>query len=707
MPIALPYPTPSTPAELFENLDALGLTDEVIKESIPRVQYTTVMGYDDGVEIRDLDQAKLDQTKLRATLSFPSLVELYNYLNDGSGIAKDIDDEISNENKARGYSSSMVLPALRKSRLLASFMAILDEFLIGALSEDFQKGVVTLEFYEAYFTDFLNSYATEITNFFTGYPAANNAVLKITNNFKANLKQASVRIINDWTNLQKVFVPQGFALAGLYKISSTGSDFHKGGKQVLILTFDLLPSNHRIRIIYKPSDIEADALLAGDSSIAPLIGRVQNQWTSLFEIINTWIRDNGDQNNLIELPTYKIYPVVYGSNLPYVNDPADPPQLQIRSSYGYIQFLPREDPDRQQGDVLYADGTGAYKLAPNANEQEICCNFFSMIGQLAAIVGTFSIEDLHIENLIATDFQPNLIDLEISLLREISSIYSTQFFTRSGHLSAVSGDQADTHYIRLRDTGADNNHIVEAQVHEVGQYEKNRLVHMNGRLVEPRAYSESIRGGLKRMLELFSTKRVNSPPLSDWFARVENLIVRYLPKPTQYFADRVKQIYGRREGAGADDQYHLQDGDYYQTVAQNDFTTEYGAYPNPTPVPAPPPNFAALYSDYTSLDYQNCDVPIYYHRIGTQNVMSSLGVEVQLPRSNPPADNTAKGPAAFFPCQTTIGDEDFNFPEEYPTMAPRTQFSELATGVKLATRYTLIWREIRDSLGLGTPNTLL
>ena len=59
----------------------------------------------------------------------------------------------------------------------------------------------------------------------------------------------------------------------LKKIKTTGNDFHKGGKQVLILTFQLAgPAAGGAgkpelgRVVYKPSAVEIDCRIVGDSA---------------------------------------------------------------------------------------------------------------------------------------------------------------------------------------------------------------------------------------------------------------------------------------------------------------------------------------------------------------------------------------------------------------------------------------------------------
>jgi hypothetical protein len=62
---------------------------------------------------------------------------------------------------------------------------------------------------------------------------------------------------------------RGATLAG---VEFTGSDFHKGGKQVLILRFD--DNGREKKVVYKPSSLMVDSLLFGDDGVASTLGEV-------------------------------------------------------------------------------------------------------------------------------------------------------------------------------------------------------------------------------------------------------------------------------------------------------------------------------------------------------------------------------------------------------------------------------------------------
>src|SRR5205085_100685 len=104
-----------------------------------------------------------------------------------------------------------------------------------------------------------------IENFLDVYPNSGQALVQLTAYFQQNVLTACKRVLDDWGYLQGMFVSQKNSfLDKLVGIRSTGSDFHKGGQQVLILTFSTT-TGERLPIVYKPSDLEVDCLITGDT----------------------------------------------------------------------------------------------------------------------------------------------------------------------------------------------------------------------------------------------------------------------------------------------------------------------------------------------------------------------------------------------------------------------------------------------------------
>lgn len=128
----------------------------------------------------------------------------------------------------------------------------------------------------------------------------------------------------------------------------TGSDFHKGGKQVLILRFN--DAGKEKKVVYKPSNLQVDALLFGKDSVADKLGGV-------------------DTYNIVPRKTDDV-------------PPAD---------YGYMEFV-----DTQGGPSNAADVMKVYK---------------SIAGAMAMsyYVG---LEDVHHENVLMKKGSVQVIDME-------------------------------------------------------------------------------------------------------------------------------------------------------------------------------------------------------------------------------------------------------------------------------------------------------
>jgi len=142
-------------------------------------------------------------------------------------------------------------------------------------------------------------------------------------------------------------LPPGAVLKGL---KFTGSDFHKGGKQVLILRFD--DKGTEKKVVYKPSSLEVDALLFGKDSVADKLGGVS---------------------------TYNIVPARTDDK---------PPK---DAGYGYMEFV-----DTEGGPTSATDVMGIYKS----------------IAAAMAMSYYVGLEDVHHENVVMKKGAVQVIDME-------------------------------------------------------------------------------------------------------------------------------------------------------------------------------------------------------------------------------------------------------------------------------------------------------
>ncbi len=132
-----------------------------------------------------------------------------------------------------------------------------------------------------------------------------------------------------------------------------------------------------------------------------------------------------------------------------------------------------------------------------------------------------------------------------------------------------------------------------------------------------------------------------------WFNRLNNVVVRYLPYATAYFRNSILS------------QYYLDMDNATGTTTLLEFvrralTIEANRYVAPAV-----PNFLALADPQCLIDVQQLDVPIYYYRIGMQEIINSAGGQVPIPATitiynnaippQPIPYNVAIGRATFLP----------------------------------------------------------
>jgi hypothetical protein len=367
-----------------------------------------------------------------------------------------------------GNNYSFVKAAVTSASLLDELAKILDLYVAMAVDRDMQLVFANNPCtYQQYFNQRILdpndvTYAANVQAFMLRFPITDHALQTIATNFQQNILQACGRIIQDQRAITDLFDEYDFlTITGLKEIESTGSDFHKGGKQVLILTFSIIyfgerfPISTQLKLIYKPSDIEVDCLLVGDSSAVKSADPNFNITASLTEIINGLIRQEKQQNQnstLEELPTYRILPRNYISQHPQQAGVA----LPIRNAYGYIQYLAYTAPSGVSMYNYYPFGSSDFLIFRSQDESPIIRKFYRQMGQLMAIACTFSLKDLHLQNVRAMNYMPHLIDLEISLVSTIANVGDTGLFVSfmGSILGGINGEYSDSEDYEYTVSGA-------------------------------------------------------------------------------------------------------------------------------------------------------------------------------------------------------------------------------------------------------------
>lgn len=175
--------------------------------------------------------------------------------------------------------------------------------------------------YERYFDWYIDpctvwqkdSGKTGVDAFNERYPLLDHAVKTVTDHYQKNIQLACQRVNDNWVDIQSMFFP-GRTIEKLLKIQTTGNDFHKGGKQVLILTFSCSDGSSG-RVVYKPSAVEIDCRIVGDSAALGQYSYSYKQEVSLTELVNKYSPPGRRLGGYISrpLPTYKILPYNWDS----------------------------------------------------------------------------------------------------------------------------------------------------------------------------------------------------------------------------------------------------------------------------------------------------------------------------------------------------------------------------------------------------------
>jgi hypothetical protein len=571
--------------------------------------------------------------------------------------------------------------AVRSANLLQELADILDFYVAPAVDADLQRAYAPPPgglghgggggwTYRDYFDNVILNvapgiYAANVAAFMLRYPITDYALQRLFANFRNNIRQACERVIADdalLTQFYEDLYEDDFSILYLKKIKSTGSDFHKGGKQVLILTFRIVhtvdygpptgpgPSVEDLKVVYKPSDLEVDCLIIGKAAAINNVvpGGFMN--ASLVEIYNTRLAAyklahpgfTGE-----ELPTYRILPRNYLSA--YLGGYP----LPIGNAYGYIQYLDNDlSGVARQIFGYYPQGESDYLIFKSQNEHAITQKFYRQEGALIALACTFSFQDLHIENLRVKQYEPYLIDLEICLTKANNGVTDTALIDNfmGNALGGINSYHVDFSDIEWVVGGGAGNADVHSQLKD--DYFQNRLWRW-----QPKRQKSLVTAITNNLLQgctdgLTVLREEATQPVSAfvaWFLRLNNVLVRYLPYSTTEFRNARREIFiNTLLGANPGDPYLATK----TAVLLSRISPEYHAYIAPNL-----PNFLAWQDNESGVDYDNLDIPVFYYRIGNSDLVNSRGqmvaipanVNINIPPPVHPAVVNLGGRLTFFP----------------------------------------------------------
>ena len=433
--------------------------------------------------------------------------------------------------------------------MLFNLAILLDEicvtFLDNVFKSDLQNSLVSRDLHKV----------QTIEEFYKKHPDLinNNSMLKanlesIVDNFMKQSKILFNRVNNDFAELVTGFFQSN--QLKLINIKSVGSDLHHQGAQVLILGFSL-NKLEEIKIVYKPSSVEADTYIIGNINRLKDLDSRYIEKCSFIEILNEELLKESRQ----PLPTYLIIPKEDRVEENLTDDPR-----RIYKKYGYLQYIshrPWEEIDiygkmlklsRNKHELNHSDITCALesyytqehtRLLKKAYDSGNCeyilindeeaNNYSYASGCLIAIMLMLGVVDMHVENMIVSKKLPVLLDLENSFRidEDEPTIQKTLVLHRNrGSMSHKS--TIPKSYSVLFNIGGKQS----VQLEEIG---KNRayLYEKEGSCLKAfKIREDSAISGLNDTFKICANKR---ELFSQWVKSVENICVRYIPFNTPQF----------------------------------------------------------------------------------------------------------------------------------------------------------------------------
>jgi hypothetical protein len=454
--------------------------------------------------------------------------------------------------------------------------------------------------------------------FYKRYPRIKHAVEKLNTHFVRNIDEACQRLQKDWDTIHKYFFASDPAKSKLVKITPTGSDFHKGGKQVLILTFDIDKAEHKL--IYKPGDVELDYRLLADTSLVrqnPFHAQELGDQKSIWELTNEFLDDE------FKLPTYKILPRNPGSKLDegFANmfD-----KLPIEKSYGYIAYLthnPESGADGEPTDV--SDESDWITL----DERDVK-KFYRQWGRILALGLMFSMSDFHLDNIIVHKLQPHLIDAEIAFTGPMNNVSGTlALLGPSGGLLPTAAKTPKAKRKRINEKTANLFVFDESVDISTAKPSKDKLYLVSNGKPEHTLAKNYIPYIGKGFLEVLKAFKENKDTLLRWLSSsdLDRVIARFTPKETADFSKNLRLIYSPVHSS---DELSSDRGPLLtiKNEADQDWRDQKGDL-----WPVPRPNHAIFTDDHAFKDFWNCDIPAFYHRLGDKALLNARGEVVEIP----------------------------------------------------------------------------
>jgi hypothetical protein len=492
-----------------------------------------------------------------------------------------------------------------------------------------------------------------VAAFLARYPLLGYAMKTVTGHHQHNVSLACERISADWDTLGEAFFP-GDTISKLSKIRTTGSDFHKGGKQVLILSFSLALSPDPGRVVYKPSPVEIDCRIAGNSAAVNKIKpQGYTQSTSLTEVLNRYTPSHRVTGGFTSaaLPTYTV--------LPFNRD-------SLTDAYGYIEFLHREPevdgPFTTFSEMLQkqADKVGSLSQADVQSSDWVVADwpservFYHQAGRLLAMAYAVSVSDLHVQNVIAHGKSPCLIDLEDALKHPMATIAESGL---SSGLSVQFDPEGRVLKVNDKVGGLPRAEWVD---NTVGKPATSRLYRWTAQGTPGTAvgFAEGRDGALNRralLRGLIEGVEALADPncqadVKTWVSGLDKTIVRFVAVATADYAPVGRDLFQKccETEVDPNQMTDFDFGEIAYTAADGTKTYlfpdqvvkrrrawegRYAGRQKEGPLMQAwraPPFFALEHPDHAWRDFLNCDVPSFYHALGSPDLLNSAGAPVDV-----------------------------------------------------------------------------
>jgi len=541
-----------------------------------------------------------------------------------------------------------VAPALGRLRLLEALALALDDCVGAAIAADvnafadqtYPGQPITKEMYRQYAACSLEragdpyriSADWQITAlaaaadwsgllaFFRRYPLARHMVDAVAANFQQSLLRCCDRLLEDWQDLQTFFFA-GAPLQQLSEITTTGSDSHKGGGQVLLLRFQVAGLPGGGSLVYKPSDVERDFRIVGNTQA--LAAALDNLRVVTAKGVSQDVLLNAGAGSLGEMftqqlpnvlgytvPCYRILPVWPGSSLAL-----DEGRYPIRKSYGYIEYLSNAAADRQFESPDQIDA------------------FYRAFGVQLGLCWVFQMADLHQENLIVHQHLPYLIDLEVAYAGIMAVPSDTGLSIAYSRFSARSGNR------NLQGWATDRlDYVQEPESEEVT---KNALYDMEGELRRP---TDADRQTIATAFQIaVDTIFANVDAYTQWLTAAQHCVTRQLPLGTGDLLGILRTLTNPAAAPAARlvDEIRLRLLDLFgQDGVSRWGELFYQACSGPGGANSADqvnliyfrlqPTFSIWFDRQTALDYECGDIPAYYQKMDTPDLLGSTGAPIRV-----------------------------------------------------------------------------